>query len=73
MRAGIFSFDAGRRDWTNLNEPYVWDMMSPELQQASKRARPTGGNSIMYDPNAKYAETFATDDVASLERRSRCR
>lgn len=60
------SFDAGRRDWTNLNEPYVWDMMSPELQQASKRARPTGGNSIMYDPNAKYAETFATDDVASL-------
>ena len=60
------SFDAGRRDWTNLNEPYVWDMMSPELQQASKRARPTGGNSTMYDPNAKYAETFATDDVASL-------
>jgi LysM repeat protein len=59
-------FDAGRRDWTNLNEPYVWDMMSPELQAASKRARPTGGNSVMYDPNALYKETFATDDVASL-------
>lgn len=60
------SFDAGRKDWTNLNEPYVWDMMSPELKEASKRARPTGGNSVMYDPNVKYAETFATDDVASL-------
>ena len=59
-------FNANRKDWTQLDEPFVWDMMSPELQAASTRASGKFKNSTMFDPDYVPGNTFATDDVASL-------
>jgi len=57
-------FNAGGKDWTNLDEPYIWDMMSPELQKAANANK--FSNTIMYNPNRVHRPKFSTDDVAKL-------
>lgn len=57
------SFDANRKDWTNLQNQDVWDMMPQDIKDAAMKSR---GNTVMYNPNAPSFGGYSTDDVAKL-------
>ena len=64
--ASSLTFDAGRRDWTQLNNPRIWNLMPDNVKDAATKSRSKTGQSIMFDPNKVYKPTFATDDVATM-------
>ena len=61
------SFDANRKDWTNLADVDIWNMMPKDVQDAAIRARAGGKKgSTMYDPNTPSFGGYSTDDVATM-------
>ena len=66
------TFNANKRDWTNLDNQRIWDMMPKDVQEAAARARSkSGGNSVMFDPKNPGTSFggYATDDVATMMER----